>query len=508
MSYTLRDYQKRMFDDAKQFFATAKPGDKRCYGQPTGTGKSYEELALLETYSDSAVITPKIEIIAGLLEKQGYPEATDMPQERLIELAATRRIFTPIRLRNQLLKGEGFVPEKLIFDEGHHHTSESWQCVDLLTGRAPAIALTATPYRGTPRGTAHFLKQWGEPVWVITYPQAVEMGVLSFPRIIIQPLIDDDVIEVINGEFVVSKVEGETRSKIDNIVQLAMPYHCQHGRRWKRPTMFTVPSRDLAYELAQRLSENEMPACPITDATTHKGRQNAFACCLRGETAIVQVNTISEGVDLAIRVHFDLSPVMSPVMFLQRFGRTTRPVSDGEESPVYVCCNRNVLRHAYLLEGCIPPAVIREGTEAFGGPGKRMAARVVGLEGVGRFKAIELPFANGLVGMLYCLSSVEGSKVTEYAAIVHPLREEPVWAMRGHVKRPDGTRQFGRWQACSAPESLDGFASLPNRPMSPKQEAWYRRDAKFYGLDGTAKVTSKNFQALPVLADLRMRIRA
>jgi hypothetical protein len=507
MRYVLHDFQKLAVNFGLNWFDSAKPGDKQLLAAPTGTGKSIIEKSIQNATPGLWIVTPKVEIVAGILDKSGFPNVHDMSEDELFSLAFANNISTPIRLRNRLLAGEISPPAKYIFDESHHHTAESWQALDWLTGFAPSLGFTASPYRGTPKGTQEFRKQWGEPKWIITYPQAVERGFLSFPTIRVQPLLDDDTIEIVNGEFVVERVEAETRSIFDYVCQLAREYtHSDHAG-WTRPTMFTVPSRQLAHELTERLNSHGMPAIAITDATKHSDRQTIFQLVVNRDVALVQVNTVSEGVDLPIRVQFDLAPVMSPVMFVQRFGRITRPVAPGEDAPEYVCCNRNVLRHAYLLEGCIPAVTIADATKAFGGMGKRAGTRVVGLEGVGRFKCIEIPFKNGLVGMLYCMSSVQGSSVTEYAAICHPLKEEPLWAKRSNARKDDGSKAYGHWQACEPPQSLTGFASVKSKSLSDAQRRWWKKDAAFFGLDAEREVSSKTFQALPILKDLRKRFK-
>jgi hypothetical protein len=193
--------------------------------------------------------------------------------------------------------------------------------------------------------------------------------------------------------------------------------------------------------------------------------------------------------------------MLSPVRWLQQFGRITRPT---DNPPHYVCTNRNLLRHAYLLDGCLPPAVVAEAAAAFGGLGKRAAARVIGLESLGRLKGVELPLRDGQTALAYCVSAVQGTQVREYAVIVHPAKADPIWATRTRVRATESMpATYGKWKACPAPEGLVGYSSVPPSPLSEKQAAWWKRSAGLYGLDPTATVTRKNFVALPVLSDLR-----
>jgi hypothetical protein len=174
--------------------------------------------------------------------------------------------------------------------------------------------------------------------------------------------------------------------------------------------------------------------------------------------------------------------------------------------PLYLCTNRNLLRHGYLLEGVLPTAKLIESQTLFGGPSRRAGTRVVGLEAIGRFKPIDLPLASGLQGLIYAVSTTEGHRVIDYAAIMHPAREELIWARRETAKREDGTKDYGTWARCPEPESLQGFGSLPPAQVTEKQANWWKRSAKRWGLDATAEVNRKNFQALPILESLRLRL--
>jgi hypothetical protein len=499
MRFEPRDYQRIGILDAVTWLRTAAAGSVRCYAAPTGSGKSVIELAVQDALDGAWIVTPVLEIIAGLLDKLGVEVPAS--EDRLIAAAFDRRITTPIRLRNMLLAGDGPADIRyLILDEAHHDNADTYQQLDLMLS-CPKVGYTATPYRGTTKGTAVFCARWGEPVWILTYPEAIERGVISMPRCRVVPILDDDLIAVQNGEFVVSQVNAQT--PLDAVIELCR-VHVEKGT-WDRPTMFACPSTLLAQLLDSALNAAGLPSVCVTGDTPRAERDAAFADTVARRRALVQVRIAGEGIDLPIRRLIDLAPAMSPVLFLQRFGRATRPVPPGEDPPEYVCCNRNLLRHAYLLEGCLPPAVVADAQKAFP-PGKRNGARVIGLEALGRFKEVDVPLANGLTGFLYCLSSVEGTKVENYAAFVHPMLETPIWAVRTDPKNADGTRDFGRWRRCSAPADLSGFASIPAPACTDKQLAWWKRDAKRWGLDPDVKPNRRAFQALPILFDLRAKV--
>lgn len=496
--FDLRDYQRTAVEFVARWAADAKPGDKLLLASPTGTGKSYMELAIQEALPGACLVTPKIEIIAGLLAKLGEKPADSL--SALLEQAAVRRLFTPLRLRSALLKGSYPAPPLLLFDEAHHDLAESWQDIHLLCGYAPAIGFTASPFRGTPAGTAKFREQWGEPEWVITFPEAVGQGALAMPSCSTIPLVDDDQIEVQNGELVARQINHVTAGRIGEIATLAARY--QSCGRWDAPTMFSLPSRELCHALHTALGSVGLPSVVVTGETTHGDRWDAFQACVACQAALIQVAVVSEGVDLPIRRLIDLSPTISPVKWLQQFGRITR---SGDVVPEYICTNRNLLRHGYLLEGCLPAAAVMQAQAAFP-TSKRGGLRAIGLEALGRLQPVELPLKSGLKALAYSLSALNGHLRTDYFVFVHPLHADLLWATRESVRGEGEAIAYGRWHRCEPPNDLTGFASLPPSSLSEKQAAWWRRSAASVGLDSEAEITRKQFPALPVLCDMKARL--
>ncbi len=113
---SIYNFQPVAVNDAANFVASAKPGERRLYASPTGTGKSYMELALQSKLHaagvDAWIVTPSVEIGLGMLEKLGVPD-----DERRVETMYARHITTPIVMRNRLLKGEWPAPDALIVDQ-------------------------------------------------------------------------------------------------------------------------------------------------------------------------------------------------------------------------------------------------------------------------------------------------------------------------------------------------------------------------------------------------------
>ena len=487
MKFQPYPFQEVAIRDAVEFLRSNGPGARRLYAAPTGCGKSVVELLTMEALGDGCwIVSPRDEIIDGMLDKLGV---LDHP-----------RIMTPIKLRNRLLTGSVPHPKQLMFDEGHHHNAESWQQLDLLTGLAPSVAYTATPYRGTPRGTRELLERWGEPVWLITYAEAASMGYVSVPSFEMLPLVDDDIVEIRGGEFDVTSVEAATVDRLGDLAEQSLQW--RKDGKWDRPTVYAMPSSGACVRLREELARRGMASVVVSAATPKDERRTAFELVELGIMALLHINIVSEGVDLKLRRLVDCAPTLSPVKWVQQLGRITRPT---DVPPEYVCTNRNLLRHAYALEGVVPLAAVIEAQTAFPDlKSDRAPIRALGLEAIGRFKPTSVELLSGLKLSLYSVSVPGGlGLVVEFVVLVHPAMA-PVWATKVNMRGEDGQRKYGRWARCEAPSDMRGFGSVPPSALSEKQAAWWKRSAARYGLKPDQEVTRKNFQVLPVLADIGM----
>jgi len=265
----------------------------------------------------------------------------------------------------------------------------------------------------------------------------------------------------------------------------------------RRPTVVSLPSVQ-SCQVMQDLCQ--VPTCIITGETPALGRANGFRRCMDGDAVLLQVQVVSEGVDLHLRRLIDLAPTQSPTRWLQQVGRVMRPVGESE----YICTNRNLLRHGYLLEGVLPVEALQSAQLAFPTVSKRSGSRAFGLEGLGKLRPAGVPLANGLTGSIYYVSRLEGFYKREYAAIVLPQSPDVVWTTRSHVQK---SGRYGTWERCEPPHELRGFQSVPPGPLTQPQLNWWQRDARKYGLDPQAEVDRKTFGVLPVLAHLKLRIQ-
>ncbi len=485
----LRPRQATAVRDGVAFLRGGK--GKRLYAAPTGYGKSLIELAVQTEVPEAWIITPRIEIVRGMLEKRGHAPTTEA---ELRELAFSQQITTPMVLRNRLMAGTLAPPSALILDEAHHDLASTWQDILALCGYPVTVGYTATPYRGTPRGTTEFLTQWGQPTWITTFREASEDAFITMPCLRMLPLVDDDEVEISNGEFQQKAVTTATLSRLDELVdKIACHYD---GKTWDRSTMFSVSSTEVARELVTRMNACGLFAVAVLQDTSYSDRETIFDGCVNRICALVQINVVSEGVDLPIRRLIDLAPTLSPVLWLQRFGRITRPHGVSE----YVCTNRNLFRHAYTLDGMVQTADLVKAQAAFPPSAKTASLRVVGMEALGRLKPVLLPLATGLQATMYCMTAIEGNAVVEYCVIAHPGREDVFWAKRTSL-RTTAERIYGKWEKSEPPLDLKGYASIQPKPITEKMGNWWKRAASRHGLDVNAEVDRKIFVALPVLSD-------
>ncbi len=491
MRYTPRNFQTPAIDHAVQFLLNSAPGDKQLYAAPTGTGKSIVELVVQEQLAALGhspwIVTPRDEIVTGMMDKLGA--TGDM---------LDHRISTPIKLRNRLMDGRIQHPTHLIVDESHHVEAETYKQLDLLTGLSPSVGYTATPYRGSPKSTKSFRDAWGEPLWLITYAEAIQEKLISMPCFEVLPLVDDDVVEVRGGEFEVTSLESATIDRLGDVAEQSLKWFS--NSRFDKPTIYALPNSLCCNRLQQELGKRGIPSFIVSAATPRDERKLAFDATVAKLGALLHVQIVQEGVDLPLRRLVDLAPTMSPVKWVQQLGRITRPT---DEQPEYVGCNRNLMRHAYVLEGVIRSSVMEKADKAFPST-QRAHARVLGLEAIGRFKPTSVKLLSGLQVHIYSLTVVVGTSSVDYCVVVHPSRD-PVWAVKVNSKA-DGVTSYGRWMRCEAPETAKGFGSVAPRSLSEKQAAWWKRGAHSYGLDPNQEVDRKQFQVLPVLADLGVRL--
>lgn len=484
-----------------------EPTTPHLFVSPCGTGKSLMELKLMELVDDSILITPRLEIISGMLDKIGcYTE--DLSYAELTNLATNYGIFTPVRLRNWLRDGKlPWFPNLCIIDECHHSTADSYTDVAMYLNGIPTVGFTATGYRGTPKGTEEFLKQWGGIInEVYTLKETIELGFNSLPTATIWPLVDDDIIDISNGEFSVSAADQVIKDRLEALVTRIQPFYIPRARMYDRPTMIAVPSTNIVRELEFVFNKFQLPCVCITQASTRKERSIAFKKTIECEAILIQIDVVSEGVDLPFRRLIDIKPTMSPVRWMQLIGRAMRPTLTGESPPEYISCCRNLERHCNLMEGCYPSTIIKEAQQAFKIPTRRAGMRGIGLEGLGKFVTTPVETLHGVILTTYNICHIDDYKRTEYFVLVHPGYKDPYIGQRT-IPFVDGKPNWklGRWRLIERIPELKGCHTVREYPPTDPQINRWKSDAHKFGLNPHASVNSRNIQTLFFMRDLGLK---
>jgi len=288
LSVTRRWYQENFIAHRNHHLLSDETRQRILYSAPTGSGKSFMFLDALGSDPFGWGITNRLEIVADMLKKCGE-DVSELSTAALVDLAYEYRISTPIRYRNMLKNGEvPFLPWRLYVDEAHHLLADTGKDIQAFLPAVSIAGLTATPFRGTPRGTAEFLAGWDRVVTILDIPTAAEQGIMTIPEITIWPLVDDDEILVVAGEFSATSAGdmGITRNRelCQQIVRTNwvnrsstdsdMPF------MWDKPTIFAVSTREQANDLRQQCEYHVIPTATVTQETSREDRQRIFADCV------------------------------------------------------------------------------------------------------------------------------------------------------------------------------------------------------------------------------------
>jgi len=218
-----------------------------------------------------------------------------------------------------------------------------------------------------------------------------------------------------------------------------------------------------------------------------KDRQKALAELEATTHTLVQVNIVNEGFDLPdLAMLIDARPTMSPGLFLQMFGRLTRPSNVRKR---YICLCRNLERFAFLLEGILPSTVVYEAQQAFQ--------------------------TAGIYGSFYLVSHFDSAtaKKTMYAVVLQPEKKEPTVFERHDRKvniDPNNPWKggYGKWRLSDGvPDDFKGFATEKKREeISPAQLKTWEKNATRLGLEVTRKPDPREIQMLFILRDTGVRV--
>jgi len=512
---------RAMIDHA--YTALRGPQSGMAVVSPTGTGKSYllaeNHRRIMQLGHRVYTTFPSHEIAAGVWAKMVGCKPSEANRTEMEDIG----LWTIKRLLNELTAARVPMPDVFVNDECHHGTDDTHTLAHGICGLCPRLGTTATDYRGTPAETQKFRETWHKQYRVLTLKRAVELSRLSQPSWDVWPLLNDELIDVTNGEFNVSSVESHLKTVLADVVDRVGAFYSPATAKWDRPTMIAVSSVGAVEAVVKAMRDAGYPACGVVGDTPDKERQSKFAACIDCTTLLVQIRVVSEGVDLPMRRLIDLAPTTSPVLWMQRVGRITRPVGEGECPPEYICCCHNLSRHAYLWYGVMPITAIAKAQAAWGEdfkPSKRFLARAVNVEGLGRFQPAAVPLANGTTATLYVMTTKDG--LNEYAVMLHPLRPDPWFFERVNVLTGNRStfttdtgheieyneKQYGKWKSVERLPDVRGCHSIKLKPLTPGQSSWWKKsvnETKF-GLDVKAEITNREFAALPILSNSGVRL--
>lgn len=478
----LFDFQQRGVDYGFEVLHDVWDGPtKRMLAAPTGCGKSYIKKALLEKVVDhgvnAGIITASPGIRGDLIEKGIDPV----------------RVWTPITYINAVTRGDIPPFDAIIGDEGHHATADTYR--QAYGTAAKVVILTATPYRGTPKGTRELRAEYGEPYVLITVREAHDRPDIPYtiPTFKVRPLFDDDTLEVENGEF--------KSSSVDSMILPHLPRVCGEINEGFQAdsTCIVSPSTAIAKEVEARLIQDYgLPVVTVTADTPFDQRRSIFDAAERREILLNTVAILKEGIDIRLRNMFCLKPMRSPVALMQTWGRMTR------HNDPWICdYSRNLERGAHLFEGYEPVlGSVAEVQQGFGGPSKRGAARALDIEAVSGYKCIPVPLLGGLWAESYTIYNAEPGAADrgEYVIVLPPWLDKPVCAYRSHNR--------ARWTKSEVPLDLLGYRTHTGRDgMSDKQKDWYLQDAAKVGLNPEAELSKRQFAVFAALMQSHQNVR-
>lgn len=468
----------------------------RLFSSPTGTGKTFMQCDGLRRDNTILQIIPSLEIGAGFARVLGISDSR--------ESLESNRIYTILRLLNLLNAGKFDVSlfKRLFFDEAHH-THETWQNVLEYFPRTPYCGFTATIYAGTPKATRALHAFYGGRITtVLTIPDAISRGVMSLPTFEVVPLHNDETVSVTAGEFKISEIDSLVKDKKEDLAKFIA------AKGLNRPSMLSMSSVKQCKMMGDEFDHLNFPYEIVTADTGREERKRIFDDTVACKSLMIQINVVSEGVDLPIRRLYDSSPTISPRKWMQQTGRITRPT---DVQPEYYCFNHNLLRHAYLFEGMIPASVFKDYKDKWGAnykPTRRALGRVLGeIAGLGRFSPAEIRLSDGTYALGFMLGSPDGKQ--QYGALTTPNDTEVICGVR-EFQVENGQRRYDlrpKWKRVDSLPDLTGCTSVPAGTLSFDQLNWWKKDADRVNFDPNGEVTNKSFQFLPFCLNVGRRLK-
>jgi len=510
--HSLRDYQ------LNAVFSVAEASEQgKLYHLivgAVGVGKSRIATTLVRCMN-GVLITPSINIQRGMLEGLGI-DTSKMSDSKVANKAWEFRISTPTRLANRLSKGDDPIcddpPKLLVVDEAHGHV-ESNTIAGALRAMLPGallVGLTATPYRGTARGTKEFRELWGEPYVALSMPQAIERGIILAPRFEYFPLVDTTGMTITNGEF----DDAELTEAYLEVAPQAAKIAVMASRDRGLPTVVSVSSTAVAHRVVQEIEALGVPAAAILQDTTGLERGELFDKVSRNEVVLVQIRCLSVGVDIPpLTALVDCQATQSAVLFLQTAGRILRkdPGNPGKQ-PVIFSTNSNVINHGRCFVGTPAYRDVVDICEKEPKRDDRQFLRqlVVGTEA--NLSRVAILKARNLSGqdvtfLNLCAPIAENSPIFHEHLIVRVpgRRQKILHAERLTGANIDWSAPEAQWKQTPLPRELTGLKTQKKRnpEMSEKQVRFWMSCARSVGLDPDIEIETQDTRLIGLLATCR-----
>lgn len=350
MTVTLREYQQRLVDEARQAFRR----NRRVLMQaPTGAGKtvmfSYLAQSAVARGTRTCILVHRRELLS-----QASAKLAAFDVEHGIIDAQNRGVFrgqiavaSIDTLARRLEHYQGAF-DLLIPDEAHHAVSPTWARVLGTYPEAKILGVTATPERLDGRGLG---EQFDEMIVGPSSRDLINLGHLA-DYIAYAPAHGPDLsgVHTEMGDFSIRELaERMTSAKLIGDV-------VEHYRRYAHGLPFVAFCVNVhhANVVADQFLDAGYRVLPIDGSLAKDERDRLLAGLADGSLdGLTSCNLISEGLDIpGISCAILLRPTQSLALYLQQPGRALRPKPDGSKAII--------LDHAGNMERHGPICVPRE----------------------------------------------------------------------------------------------------------------------------------------------------
>lgn len=321
----LRDYQLDLVERLRGRFAA---GHRRVLGvAPTGSGKAVLGAAIVEGAIARGrrvgVFAHRIELIDQLsakLDSYGLDHGVIKPGHPRLDLRAPVQVVSVPTMARRLHRASSYGFDFLVFDECHHMGAASWLSVLNAFPAAPALGLTATPYRQDGKGL-------GDVFEVLEAgPQVAELiraGWLVQPQVLAPPPPDELAnVRVQAGEYVM----GSAAEILDATAPTSEIVQTWLARARGRTTVGFACTVAHAGHLAEAFRAAGVAAAAIDGETPEAERNQVLRDLAAGRLGVVwNCMLLTEGWDLpACSCVILARPTQSRSLYKQIVGRGLR----------------------------------------------------------------------------------------------------------------------------------------------------------------------------------------